>query len=161
MLTWMEGYGCASRICLSHDPVQDLREMLLCTFPCYSSALAFRGPKPSVNASKETALSFRWIHPPVLHDPGWARSMFVNLAGVLVVWKSWKSCYQWGRGLEETVKYKLKATEDCCGEISATPKTGTWVQCQAGPFNLTFYTWLSTGIVTNIFSFLKFRFNMC
>lgn len=51
-------------MCLSHDPVLDLREMLLCTCPYYSSALAFREPKLSVRASKETALSFRGIHPP-------------------------------------------------------------------------------------------------
>lgn len=138
MLTWMEGYGCASRTCLSHDPAQDLGEMLLCTFPYCSSALAFRGPKPSVRASKETALSFSGIHPPLFcmrRIPGEPAACLLTWLDVLVVWESWKSCHQWGRGLEETVKYKLKATEGCCGEISAPSKSGNLVQCQAGRFN--------------------------
>jgi len=57
MLTGMRGSEHASGASLSHDPLQELGEMLLCIHPYFSSALVFRGPKPSVRA-------FRGIHSP-------------------------------------------------------------------------------------------------
>lgn len=149
MLTWRRGSGYAFGACSNHDPVKDLGKVLLCTYPCSSPALVFRGPKPMVRVSRGlrqvSGDSFIPIHMSrfLWQDPAVYPLPHLN---VLIGWESWKSFSQWGRELGKI------QSRGCCGEIPAHPsmsRTSVWCLLTQQ---------LSTGIGTNNI-FLSFKFN--